>query len=848
MAKLKHDTQGFLMGEAVGDLRRTLELWGDIRNDVRAIRVALAGASPDAAPNSTPPLPEKSSVIAQPNANTLPSSVSANQPSYASPAGRLSPQGDSAGRFVGAAGNAQQKEGAAAAEVASRIGRALFELSPQMEEADPAIKAFNEVAQPLMRGYQVLAGSPERRQENWLRRLYGAVTGFRKDETAFNKAANKSLKAIEEKPASEEGGKGGGFLGALLPFLTRLPVIGSLVGGLTSLLPNLAPAGVPGAPSSPRGGGGALGRAGKWARKIPVLGSLLALGMGAAGSAAIEGDETTTREEKNAQQGKNWGGVAGGLSGAMIGGALGSIIPGIGTLIGGVVGSIVGEWVGGSAGEIVGRHFSELTSGIASSWTEVKAVALGTWDWIKSGWQDISGSFDGTLQFVTDAWEGLVDQAKSSFDSISGFFTSIYDGLKEIPILGDALRAAEGVLDSVTQSVKEVGKSTWGYLTEAWDNTKSAVSNAVSTVKETAGAALESTKTTASNVVSKASETVGTAWSGAKETLSNALPKGLKDSIVKQRALATGANYAQGNIGGLDDAHTRALVASTVETESSGGTLNVRNLKEKGYVGRYQAGAAWLADAGLIRGGSKAVNAAMKADGHSSEWDWAVSGGMDRFLKNEGNWNNGLSLEKYMASAEVQDAAFKTNSDQAYRYAVKKGFITENTSQAKAAALLKARHISGLEGMVKVAKGGDSEKDANNTSARKYFNDLVHDKVYIKAFSQAAPATAEAKPVPVATPLPPTSTNATPVTPAPTPIAGMSPIANPPAAPATVSIPVPMAPAALAAPSIGEAPVLQMPIASDSHQRSTTASRDVGPDLSDRRIAHIVTGGYNRMA
>jgi len=69
---------------------------------------------------------------------------------------------------------------------------------------------------------------------------------------------------------------------------------------------------------------------------------------------------------------------------------------------------------------------------------------------------------------------------------------------------------------------------------------------------------------------------------------------------TQRRALEVGSKWAQGNIAGLDDAHTRALVASVVETESSGGDLKVRN--EQGYFGRYQAGASWLAEAGLIKG------------------------------------------------------------------------------------------------------------------------------------------------------------------------------------------------------------------------------------------------------
>ncbi|WP_244150044.1 hypothetical protein [Xanthomonas sacchari] len=66
----------------------------------------------------------------------------------------------------------------------------------------------------------------------------------------------------------------------------------------------------------------------------------------------------------------------------------------------------------------------------------------------------------------------------------------------------------------------------------------------------------------------------------------------------REQAAATAQAYNQGNIAGLDDAMTRRLVASTVMTESRGGDLQITN--KQGYVGRYQAGAGWLADTGYV--------------------------------------------------------------------------------------------------------------------------------------------------------------------------------------------------------------------------------------------------------
>ncbi|WP_263009496.1 glycoside hydrolase family 73 protein [Dickeya zeae] len=208
------------------------------------------------------------------------------------------------------------------------------------------------------------------------------------------------------------------------------------------------------------------------------------------------------------------------------------------------------------------------------------------------------------------------------------------------------------------------------------------------------------------------------------------IPAGRSGTI--QRALATGAAYKQGNIEGLDDAHTRALVASTAATESAGGKLDIRN--SAGYLGRYQAGAGWLAEAGLIAGGANAVVAAMKADGFTNEYKWGKSGGMTRFLKNKNNWKNGLDYDKYLSSAEIQDNAFKTNSDKAYAYLVKKGIIKPGMTQNEIAGILKARHIGGIGGAIKAAKNIEGPKDANGTSALKYKNDLADGNVFIESY------------------------------------------------------------------------------------------------------------------
>ena len=187
----------------------------------------------------------------------------------------------------------------------------------------------------------------------------------------------------------------------------------------------------------------------------------------------------------------------------------------------------------------------------------------------------------------------------------------------------------------------------------------------------------------------------------------------------QERAVVTANEYAQGNIEGLSDYGTRRLIASTVLTESNGGDLAITNTA--GYIGRYQAGATWLADAGYVD--TAKLRTAMS--GYRREWTWAESGGMTRFLEDPTNWKDGLSLEKYKASADLQDQAFKRNSDAAYRSAIRQGVLQATDSEEHIAGFLKARHIAGYGGAVDVVRNTGGATDKYGTSSRDYYDDIA---------------------------------------------------------------------------------------------------------------------------
>ena len=279
---LRHDSQGFLQGDAI-DIGRALTEWTGIRADVRAIRQALLGGSRAASRQPASPMP-RDNLGRFVRRDSAPSGTGSARAESATPrqsAGRTpatpTPAGapgapasttaqaradaqrlernrsnapndparrDASGKFVRADGTAPGEFGGQPDAENSGALRGFFDRltdavsGDSLEQADPAVKAFREVAQPLAAGYGMLTGnSEEKKKEGWFRRIYSSLSGFRKDESTFNKAANKSLKTIEERPVSTEG-SGSGFLGGLagrfLPMLAMLfkglllPVAGAI--------------------------------------------------------------------------------------------------------------------------------------------------------------------------------------------------------------------------------------------------------------------------------------------------------------------------------------------------------------------------------------------------------------------------------------------------------------------------------------------------------------------------------------------------------------------------------------------------------------------------------------------
>jgi predicted chitinase len=239
---LPHDAQGFLIGEVIPEIRRATELLQRIRSDVADIKRAFlspgarAGSGPSipplanrqspgrAEPRTAEPRPRSGSVSPHRDAHGR---FIASGADTALPGTRQRPSGpwpedgrDSRGRFTSNSDPNREKQAQQRAfhGMADRLANAVTGSAAGLEAVDPSIKAFNEVAQPLARGYRFFAGGDK--DERWYKKLFKELNLFRKEQTVFNRAEQRVLREIDENTenagGSSGGARSGGFFGGLL--------------------------------------------------------------------------------------------------------------------------------------------------------------------------------------------------------------------------------------------------------------------------------------------------------------------------------------------------------------------------------------------------------------------------------------------------------------------------------------------------------------------------------------------------------------------------------------------------------------------------------------------------------
>ena len=405
---------------------------------------------------------------------------------------------DSRGRFTGGDGSAADRS------AVSRITDSLKDLNSNLtlnadtDRIDPMVDAIKEasgivsvgidagkkvlsvgntlIAKPAMalgRGIKGLI-KPKTDTINspvaWYKRIWRTLErGNRQDQTQHNQEQRRLDELIRGQGQRGSGDSGllmmlGLGLAGLLAAIKNIKIpslediknkIKELGTNNESPTPIIRTPKIPTAPSLPptrfqswmtRLGESKVGKAlGAFAKKIPYISSALEAGAGGINAVNINNDESLSEAQKERAQAANagatTGAIGGGLGGATAGMAAGGLIgtaifPVVGTAVGTVVGSLVGSWLGTEGGRIVG--------GAIGGWVDDLANA------------DIAGR-------ISNAWTAFVTPLTPMFAEIKSWTVSTWQKTQD---------TALGMWESVTIDAK----ATWSSITTSWDGLIASVS------------------------------------------------------------------------------------------------------------------------------------------------------------------------------------------------------------------------------------------------------------------------------------------------------------------------------------------------------------------------------------
>ncbi|MGB3426134.1 MAG: transglycosylase SLT domain-containing protein [Castellaniella sp.] len=838
---LNHDENGFLKGEPIKkdephrgdpdhpsralDSDAMLAIWDGMASDIAAIRTNVERAPKAATPTGRADNPvftvvmprgavqpserqgrisaaravsvvtRPTSAVAQPVARPARSgaanAVAATSDRVAMPAARR----DASGRFVASGGEGQPGKAESKAReqsmldgVARRVVATVSGVTRDNGQVDPTLQAVGEVAQPVARGYSALSGAlpgGPKRQERWYRRIFGELRAFRKEETTFSKATSRTLKDIEKKPDAQ-GGDGGSFL-TMIPafFAAIIPLVLGLL------------------------------------KKVPVVGGLLSGAMNLLDLFNSENDDGLTRGEKDIRSGKAIGGLGGVLAGGMAGAKLGATVG----ALGGPIGIAIGTAVGGAAGMFFGDKAGKILGETVGGWVAQLREA------------DIPGK-------IVTAWEATTASIRTSWDTAMNKLSEVWAGIKG---------AAEKALDWA----KEKGEAANKWIEEKTGiNVKETAGKAADAVKDAGNAANEyvkdktgvDLKESAGNAVDKAK--AGVSWlgdkvSGAGSWISDKATGAFNSTAEK---LVPGYRHKE-TFDGIKGGAGLAKNGSYTSAEAE----RIRQLKTSGantganLVGGMPADIQQKIRASAEQHGLDPEMmlsiAAMESGGNADAISSTGAIGVFQFT---GKTATGVGIQdRFDADQNIEGGMKLTRQNAAILQKRGLPVTPENLYMAHqlgpgAAAEVIAGAQSGKK-VSELSKGAQAGMGLNygssSATAAEY---LAKNKAALEAQYQTAVAGSEA------------GVMASPsVQVAATPTPAVSPVTSPvlvAAAPAqTASAPAVTAPSLPAPPAVADAPKVAVPLGSGDNGKPTQVSvppPDAGQDVRDRRIAHIVTGGY----
>ncbi|WP_296827896.1 phage tail tape measure protein [uncultured Megasphaera sp.] len=309
----------------------------------------------------------------------------------------------------------------------------------------------------------------------------------------------------------------------------------------TSAPPTNAPVPVPeGTPKgTPKPGWGA--RLSSWAKRVPWIGSAIALGGTALDVAyAPEGEKLSTA-------GRDAAGLAGGFAGmkagAAFGASVGSAVPGVGTAAGAIVGGIAG----GIGGDMLGQKlaeafqsinwdsFSQVINEKNAEWSQTFAqlgpTIANTFEGVRQSMSDTADWLDAKQaelhQYMADSWEGIKQSGADTWESIKQSGVDSWDMICQVAdeknaewsqTFADAKNAAGGYLAELEESAG----TTWEEISSGASSTESNIASAFQSAKDKAEAAWDGvTGWFEENVWGPLSERAKSAWGNLQSTIAD---------------------------------------------------------------------------------------------------------------------------------------------------------------------------------------------------------------------------------------------------------------------------------------------------------------------------------------
>lgn len=345
------------------------------------------------------------------------------------------------------AGQGAQDVGGILRRFTETVGRAM----DNGETIDPAIQAFHEISQPIVRGYDVVFGKSEaKKKESWYRKIFGELRLFRREESAESKANRKVLREIADKPPATVN-EGGGLFGGL--FGGALGGIGKLLGGAATLAKGLG-------------------------KRLPFVGALVA-GAGALTSIFGEDDPEKSDAENRAARYSGVGGAGGMLAGGLVGAKAGAAVG----ALAGPVGAAVGGFLGGAGGMLLGDKFGQK----AGEWT-ASLVDSDLPGKMLEKWSDTLGDFKSAWDSVMDAgkslWGGLTSRIRGGLANFGNGANSAIQKATGVDVKASVGKGADFVSEKASTAQRFVAENAPKLVPDTVKRVASAVSERFSGDKD----------------------------------------------------------------------------------------------------------------------------------------------------------------------------------------------------------------------------------------------------------------------------------------------------------------------------------------------------------------------------